>query len=124
MLYPDPDLAVDRLLDEATRADPVTVVEDEYQTTHRLWRISNAERIAAIQRLMAEKNLLIADGHHRYETALAFRNENSDLPGAPRVMMPFVSMHEPGLKILATHRVVSNLPSFDSTDLLNPTGAR
>ncbi len=73
MLYPDPDLAVDQLLDQATGSEPVNVVEDEYDTTHRLWRISDTERIAAIQRLMAEKNLLIADGHHRYETALAFR---------------------------------------------------
>src|SRR5262249_33622532 len=54
--------------------------------------------------------LLIADGHHRYETALAFRNENPGLAGADRVMMTFVNMHSPGLQILATHRLVSGLP--------------
>ena len=58
---------------------------------------------------MADKKLLIADGHHRYETALAFRNENPGLPGADRVMMTFVNMYSPGLKILATHRLVSGL---------------
>ena len=58
---------------------------------------------------MADKKLLIADGHHRYETALAFRNENPDLAGADRVMMTFVNMYSPGLKILATHRLVSGI---------------
>jgi uncharacterized protein (DUF1015 family) len=60
---------------------------------------------------MADKKLLIADGHHRYETALAFRNDNPGLAGADRVMMTFVNMHSPGLKILATHRLVSGLAS-------------
>jgi uncharacterized protein (DUF1015 family) len=58
---------------------------------------------------MADKKLLIADGHHRYETALAFSKENSTLPGADRVMMTFVNMHSPGLRILATHRLVNGL---------------
>ena len=58
---------------------------------------------------MADKKLLIADGHHRYETALAFRNENPGLPGADRVMMTFVNMYSPGLRILATHRLVNGL---------------
>jgi len=73
---------------------------------------------------MSDKKLLIADGHHRYETALAFRNENPDLPGARQVMMTLVNMHSPGLRILATHRVVSNLPSFDAAALIERTGAQ
>ena len=60
---------------------------------------------------MADKKLLIADGHHRYETALAFRSENPGLPGADRVMMTFVNMYSPGLRILATHRLVSGVDS-------------
>jgi uncharacterized protein (DUF1015 family) len=67
---------------------------------------------------MADKKLLIADGHHRYETALAFRNENLGLPGADRVMMTFVNMHSPGLKILATHRLVSGLEANGLADRL------
>ena len=113
MLYPDPAGAVDRLLDEAAVQPPVAEVTDEYGVTHRLWRIAGAERI---QQLMADKKLLIADGHHRYETAMAFRDENPGLPGADRVMMTFVSMHSPGLKILATHRLVSGLPAADLPD--------
>src|SRR5581483_2873991 len=58
--------------------------------------------------------LLIADGHHRYETALAYRNEHPDDPAAQYVMMTFVNMHSPGLKILATHRVLRNLAGFEA----------
>ena len=67
-----------------------------------------------IQELMADKKLLIADGHHRYETALAFRNENPRLEDASRVVMTFVNMHSPGLKILATHRLIRGWPDFDA----------
>jgi len=106
MLYAEPDGAVDQLLDEAARGRPLTEITDEYGAVHRLWKIGGASRIP---QLMADKKLLIADGHHRYETALAFRNENPGLAGADRVMMTFVNIHSPGLKILATHRLVSGL---------------
>jgi uncharacterized protein (DUF1015 family) len=99
MLYGDQVGAVDVLLDEAAEGEPLAEVQDEYGAIHRMWRIGDA---APIQRLMADKELLIADGHHRYETALAF--------GSKRMMMTFVNMYSPGLKILATHRVVSGLP--------------
>jgi uncharacterized protein (DUF1015 family) len=124
MLYPDPDLAIDRLLDAACIDAPTASVTDEYDTTHRLWRLSSPTLIKRIQEIMSDKKLLIADGHHRYETALAFRNENPDLPGARQVMMTLVNMHSPGLRILATHRVVSNLPSFDAAALIERTGAQ
>jgi uncharacterized protein (DUF1015 family) len=67
---------------------------------------------------MVDKKLLIADGHHRYETAMAFCNENSDLPGADRVVMAFVNMHSPDLRILATHRLVSGLAAERLDDFL------
>lgn len=108
MLYPDPAGAIDALLDEAARAKPLMEVTDEYGAIHRLWKMTDSGRV---QQLMRDKKLLIADGHHRYETALAFRNENPGLPGADRVMMTLVNMHSPGLKILATHRLVSGVPT-------------
>lgn len=122
MLYPDPAGAVDRLLEEAAAQAPLQEVVDEYGAVHRVWKMRDARRI---QELMADKKLLIADGHHRYETALAFRNENPSLAGADRVMMTFVNMYSPGLKILATHRLVSGLPTaalpelsdFDVTEI-------
>jgi uncharacterized protein (DUF1015 family) len=124
MLYPDRELAVDRLLDEAARAEPDAAVQDEYGGSHRLWRIAQPEQIQRVQQLMADKKLLIADGHHRYETALAFRNENPGLDGADRVMMTFVNMYSPGLKILATHRVVHGLADFDPSAFLAKLAVR
>ena len=108
MLYPDRAGSIDALLDQAAAGPPLAEVTDEYGAVHRLWKVTET---APIQDLMADKKLLIADGHHRYETALAFRNENPDLPGADRVMMTFVNMYSPGLKILATHRLVSGIPA-------------
>ena len=113
MLYPDPAGAIDALLDEAAALAPIAEVTDEYGAVHRVWKMADAARV---QQLMADKKLLIADGHHRYETALAFRNENPGLPGADRVMMTFVNMHSPGLKILATHRLVSGLDAEGLAD--------
>jgi uncharacterized protein (DUF1015 family) len=113
MLYPDPDGSIDALLDEAAALAPIAEVTDEYGAVHRVWRMAEGARVG---QLMADKKLLIADGHHRYETALAFRDENPGLPGADRVMMTFVNMHSPGLKILATHRLVSGLDAEDLWD--------
>lgn len=106
MLYPDPAGAVDAMLEAGTRGRPLVEVTDEYGAIHRMWEIADA---AAIQKSMLDKKLVIADGHHRYETALAFRHENAGLAGAGRVMMTFVNMHSPGLKILATHRLVNSV---------------
>jgi uncharacterized protein (DUF1015 family) len=119
MLYPDPEREIDRLLEECSGAEPTAAVTDEYGAEHRLWKIADPARIGAIRGLMASKKLLIADGHHRYETALAFRNENPNLAGASRVMMTFVNMHSPGLKILATHRLVRGLANFEAGDFLH-----
>jgi uncharacterized protein (DUF1015 family) len=123
MLYPDPAGEIDRLLDQAAAAPPLGTVTDEYGARHSFWKISGAEAIAAIRQRMADKKLLIADGHHRYETALAFHRENPTLPGADRVMMTFVNMHSPGLKILATHRLVSGIPNFDAGEFIRQAAA-
>jgi len=112
MLYPDREGAVDRELDAAARGAPVLDVADEYGARHRLWPITNPSRIARIQELMAPVKLLIADGHHRYETSLNYRDENPDDPAAQYTMMTFVNMYSPGLKILATHRVVRGVEGF------------
>jgi uncharacterized protein (DUF1015 family) len=125
MLYPDPELAIDQMLDHATAdAPPLITVEDEYDAIHRVWKITAPRTIARIGGLMAEKKLLIADGHHRYETALAFRKENPGLKDAEKVMMTFVNTHSPGLEILATHRVLGGLAEFDPTRFANAIQAR
>jgi uncharacterized protein (DUF1015 family) len=120
MLYPDPQLVIDRILDKTAAGPPLMKITDEDGVTNRLWRISDPAMVARIQALMADKKLLIADGHHRYETALAFRNENRGLKDAEKVMMTFVNMNSPGLEILATHRVLKGI----SAELVNRIPAR
>jgi uncharacterized protein (DUF1015 family) len=119
----------DALLQSA--AAPDIEVTDEYDVLHRVWRISDPGAIAAVQAQMREQKLIIADGHHRYETALAYRNERHAAAGSQAltraelydsVMMTFVNMNRPGLVILPTHRVVFGLPSFSAEQL--QAGAR
>ena len=120
MLYTDPAKRVDAILNEVeTTEKPVTEMTDEYGVVHRLWAVSDPARIDAIQKAMADQKLVIADGHHRYETSLNFRNESRTragklLPDAPyeRAMMTFVNTQSEGLTILPTHRVVGNLRDF------------
>lgn len=107
------------LLLAGLESDDVTAVSDEYGVSHCLWRVSDSAVIAALQEKMQDKKLVIADGHHRYETALNFRDEcRAASPNAGKdaahefVMMTFVSMSDPGLLILPTHRVVHGLASF------------
>jgi uncharacterized protein (DUF1015 family) len=124
LLYPDPDLTIDKILDAAVEGTQGVVIKDEYDAVHRLWRISGPSAVRGIQESMADKKLLIADGHHRYETALAFRNENPGLTDASSVPMTFVNMYSPGLEILATHRVVRGLTGFDPATFLGKVPGR
>src|SRR5215468_5909627 len=120
MLYTDPAKRVDAILNEVeTTEKPVTEMTDEYGVVHRLWAVSDPARIDAIQKAMADQKLVIADGHHRYETSLNFRDESRTragklLPDAfyERSMMTFVNTQSEGLTILPTHRVVANLRDF------------
>jgi uncharacterized protein (DUF1015 family) len=118
MLYPDREGAVDQVLAKAAAGAPELDVLDEFGARHRLWPITDEANTQLMQSLMRDKKLLIADGHHRYETALAYRNENPGVPAAEYVMMTFVNMYSPGLKILATHRVLRNLEGFQAAALL------
>lgn len=107
---------VDALLDSAT-SDHQPEIEgmDEYEVTHRVWRICDPAVIPQVQELMRDQKLIIADGHHRYETALAYRNkrrqiaDTTDSAAYDYVMMTFVDVDRPGLVILPTHRLVSGL---------------
>jgi uncharacterized protein (DUF1015 family) len=123
MLYPDREGSVDQVLAKASAGAPDLDVVDEYGARHRLWPITDSGSIQQMQSLMSDKKLLIADGHHRYETALAYRNENPGVPEAQYVMMTFVNMYSPGLKILATHRVLRNLEGFQAAALLTKARA-
>src|SRR5262249_9036469 len=75
MVYEDPKQQIDRLLDSAARGTPEIQVEDEYGVTHSIWTVTDADVIRTVQEQMKDKKLIIADGHHRYETALTHRDE-------------------------------------------------
>ena len=116
LLYEDSG-EIDSLLD--TSEKPIIDVADEYGVAHRVWQIADPRTITSVQDKMRAQKLVIADGHHRYETALNFRNEcrtvaKTSNPEAPYefVMMTFVNMKDPGLLVLPTHRVVHSLDSF------------
>ena len=135
MLYSDSG-EIDQLLSSASPPD--TEVTDEYQVVHRMWRVSDPNTIALVCKKMQDKQLIIADGHHRYETALNYRNErrkqagDSDNPARPGsagqdpseiapydlVMMTFINMNSEGLVVLPTHRVVHGLSGFSPRDFI------
>ena len=121
MLYSDPGGEVDAAL--RSDAKPAMEMHDEYGVHHRVWAVSNPATLSSVREKMADKKLIIADGHHRYETALNYRNEQrahakTDRPGPHDfAMMTFVNMDSPGLLILPTHRVVHGLSGFSMNDL-------
>jgi len=133
MLYSDAAGEIDKALCATTEPDMRT--RDEYGVFHQVWKVSDPGLIELVRSKMRDKKLIIADGHHRYETALNYRNERRSISapataaGVPRenspvpeaspqlapyewVMMTFVNMDSPGLVILPTHRVVHGLASF------------
>jgi len=139
VLYSDPSGEIDDLL-AATSTQPVEV-RDEYGVVHQVARITDSSLIELVRGKMREKKLIIADGHHRYETALNYRDERramgatASVGGGPReyagpnqlltattpeaapyemAMMTFVNMDSAGLVILPTHRVVHGLESFSA----------
>lgn len=119
---------VDAPLDSALRGAAADIeVTDEYDVVHRVWKISDPAVVRAAQEQMRDQKLIIADGHHRYETALAYRNEEARRQaasaGAPAayddVMMTFVDMDLPGLVVLPTHRAVFGLSHAKMTAFPN-----
>jgi len=123
MLYSDPGGLVESLLAKPASEEPWQQVTDEYQTRHTVWRITEPEAVQRVVAAMADKKLVIADGHHRYETALAYRDQ-CRIQGvsdnqAEYVMATFVRMEADGLTILPTHRLVHSLPAFDWAEFLS-----
>ncbi len=110
MLFPDPQGEVEAVLSAVCARAPELDYNDHEKTRHKLWRVADPAWIAKLQALMPGRKLLIADGHHRYETALRMSQ--------PRTLMTFVSLESPGLRCFATHRIVHSLPNFNSEAVL------
>ena len=124
MLYSDPADEIAKLLKQD--APPAIELRDEYGVLHQLWKVSDPATVAAAKAKMTDKKLIIADGHHRYETALNYRNQmrqqingkgDADAP-YERVVITFVNMDSPGLVILPTHRVVFGLENFSIFEMV------
>ena len=136
MLYSDPTFTAERLIfGEGQPAD--LEVTDEYGVLHRVWKLAEPGLIAQVLAAMEDKKLIIADGHHRYETSVGYMQERAAELGigrdaAPKVadglpvpafpeaamMMTFVNMDAPGITILPTHRVVFGLDGFDAREFV------
>lgn len=116
-LYSDPEGVVEAALAARTEGAPWEQLNDEYDTKHSVWRVSERAAVDQVIQSMRKKKLVIADGHHRYETALAYRNLRRAEPGAHEaseyVMATFIRMETDGLTILPTHRVLHSLPDFE-----------
>lgn len=114
---------VRELLQEAKQAPPLEEAEIENSQVHRVWRLESEEDIQQLKKGIRERTVVIADGHHRYETALNYLREMREqgdpiATAAERRMGVFVSSTDPGLFIYPSHRTVSHLPEFDAEQLL------
>ena len=118
LLYADPTGDIEQIMESFTDThQPDIDCAETFGSTHQLWCLDDTERNNEIQNLFSSKPLLIADGHHRYETALAFRDEmvHTGLSGYGYMMVNLVRMESPGLAVLAIHRLLDNL-SLDKID--------
>lgn len=136
MLYSDPAHSAEGLLfGDGDATLPDIEVTDEHDVVHRVWKVSDPAKINLLATSLRDRKLIIADGHHRYETALAYRNERRGIspgescermsaglpqPAFPETvaMMTFINMDSEGLVILPTHRVVFGLAGFEPSKLL------
>jgi uncharacterized protein (DUF1015 family) len=108
-LFPDPNRAAGDLLGQITGDEAFATATDADDTRNSLWRIGERELIAELQGAVADAELLIADGHHRYETARIYAEEIGGEGEHSYVLMLLVSLSDPGLTVFPTHRLLSNL---------------
>ena len=117
MLYQDAQNVADKIIKKAAKQKPFIDFTDEQNVRHRLFAITDTGDIDEITKMMDTKTCIIADGHHRYETALAYYKETGD-PAAKYVLAAFVNNTQKGLCVLATHRLIQNVVNFDAKNLL------
>lgn len=130
-LYEDPQLAVRPIIAPVMQEAPRLSITGEDGDQHLVWSLEGDGRFAQLAEIFNRSTLYIADGHHRYETALNFRNyQRLQHPEAPPdaafnyVLMLLVDVGDPGLAILPTHRILHDLDRFDGAELLRRLSAR
>ena len=129
-LYDDPNGKIDKSIEKLTKREPDIQFTDADGVTHTMWVVPRCTEVDKISANMAGKKLYIADGHHRYETAIKYRNylrekgvisefgENE----ADYMMMMLVNMQSKGLVVFPTHRIIHSLKKFSATKLINALG--
>jgi uncharacterized protein (DUF1015 family) len=122
-LYPDPKNEIQELLEREIAGVQGLEATDHLGVVHRMWPVSNLQTIQKVMSLIAERDMFVADGHHRYETACNYRDEfnaQSPLPDAHPanfVLTMLVSMNDPGLVVLPTHRLLHDVPALTTEQL-------
>lgn len=120
-LYSEPKKTINKLLEDCClKGSPIVDVADDDGVESKVWRIAEQEIIKKVVKMMSDKPLFIADGHHRYETALNYRNMMKDKTNGYTgkeafnyVMMYFSNMDDEGMTIMPTHRVIHSIPKFN-----------
>lgn len=116
LLYPDPDGKVDATLEPS--GPPLMQATDDFGVTQKVWAVTDPAKLKAVRAALADKKMLIADGHHRYETALNYRKEReaagpvADDAAVRFKTTAFINISDPGLVILPTHRLLYGLTDF------------
>jgi uncharacterized protein (DUF1015 family) len=125
-LYRDDFGVTSRALDEVALQEPAAETDSDDGVHHRVWRADDPQVVKPLQALLAEQRIFLADGHHRYETALVYqRMLDAQTPGLPadgghRYILFFLCpMNDPGLFLFATHRLVSGLAGFTVSGFLD-----
>jgi uncharacterized protein (DUF1015 family) len=116
-LYSDPAGAAWAALEPHTEGEPWGEVTDEDGTTHRIWRVGDPQALDRVIAALADTELLIADGHHRYETARVYADEIGGDGPHRYVLMCLVALEDPGLTVFPTHRLAKGLDSGQQEDL-------
>ena len=122
LLYDDPEKIADMAITSSAEKPALIDFTDDNDVRHRLYAIDQPYDAGAIINMMASKQVIIADGHHRYETAMNYYKETKN-PRAQYRMMTFVNIRNQGLVVLPTHRLIANVPGFDIDKLLKDVGA-
>ena len=125
-LYSDPGLKTNSLLSGESKTLPIVNVQGEDGANNRLWRVTDESIINGLIREISDKMIFIADGHHRYETALNYRNEMREKhpdytgkEGFNYTLMYFSNMDDEGLTVFPTHRLMYGVKEFDPDVLEN-----
>lgn len=115
-LYSDPDMRVEKLMSESIKGrQPDLEVVDEANEIHRIWVVDDERIVSATVNVIKDRQIFIADGHHRYETALQYSKDMKQAghEGYDYVMTTLVNLYDEGLVVLPTHRVVKGIPNLN-----------